>query len=367
MIEQGSPEWLAARLGGIGGSEISALYRKADGTCAHPWISQTELWALKTGRITAEQPSPFEAPHLYVGRVLEGPVREMYSTYSGRTVTDGVTLRRDALAPVLLASTDGTQECPDRPGEPGVYEGKVTTVFRRRDWIDRDDDGEQEIVPLHYRCQVQHYMACEDYSWGSVVAFMQGDRAPIHWRDLDRHDAFISDMRERASRWWRDYVEADTQPPADDSEATEQALRKIHRDAEEVAVWLPAAFAGVVDRLDAIADFRKALDSERQRLRNLILSTMGTAALGIIADDGRGWSLRGKSGRSLRALTSRGIERVRRTLTLRSTYVPTNIGRQLDELFAISSQVFAPGQTLDAKAIHIAHIAATAAHRTTQG
>lgn len=364
-IVPGSPEWLAARRSGIGGSEISALYRRPDGTCAHPWISETELWAMKTGRIPDHDPTPQEAPHLYVGRVLEQPVREMYETFSGRTVGPGSTLVRDAESPVLLANTDGTQTCPRR-SEPGVYEGKVTTVFRRRDWFQRIEEADGsytdvETTPLHYKCQTQHYMACDDKSWASVVCFMQGDKRPIHWRDIERHDAFISDMRERAARWWRDHVVADVAPAIDGSAATEDALRKIHRDAEDIALQLPAAFAGVLDRLDAIAEFSKLLTSERQRLRNLVLSTMGRAALAVIADDGRGWSLRGRSGRALRALTLPGVQRAGRSIReSMPVYVPAELGARIDELYRINLRAL-EHETLGAKAMHMAHLAALAA------
>lgn len=368
--EQGSPEWLAARRSGIGGSEISALYRKPDGSCANPFMGPMKLWGLKTGRIRDSQPSPREAPHLYVGRVLEAPVREMYAEFSGRTVTEGVTLKRDSEAPVLLANTDGAQTCPSRPGELGVYEGKVTTIFRRADWLKRiehpsGDVEHRELVPLHYRCQTQHYMACTGLTWASAVCFMQADRAPIHWRDIDRHDEFISDMRERAARWWRDHVEADVAPPLDDSPATEDALRKIHRETEDLALQLPAAFAAVLDRLEAIGDFSKQLKRERHRLRNLLLSTMGSASLAVIADDGRGWSLRGETGRALRALTASGIARARRRIDAPTqvVYVPTEIGREIDALYSLNVRAFAGA--LSAKAIHLAHLAALAAKSTT--
>ena len=118
--KQGSAEWLAARRTGIGGSEISALYRLPDGRCAHPWMGPLKLWALKTGRIKGDQPTPVEAPHLYVGRVLEQPVREMYETFSGRSVTDGVTLERDEVAPVLIGSTDGEQTCSGARPRPAA-------------------------------------------------------------------------------------------------------------------------------------------------------------------------------------------------------------------------------------------------------
>jgi len=365
--EQGSLEWLAQRRTGIGGSEISALYLLEDGTCAHPWMSPTQLWASKTGRLPDHQPTPFEAPHLYVGRVLERPVREMYSTFSGREVFDGVTLERDAESDVLLASTDGAQLCHDRPGELGIYEGKVTTVFRRQDWIERVDlpsgDVEhRELVPLHYECQTQLYMACTGLTWASVVCFMQADRAPIHWRDIDRHDDFISDMRERAARWWRDHVEANVPPPVDASPATEDALRLVHRDAEDLLVQLPAAFAAVLDRLEAINEFAAMLKREKQWLRNIVLSTMGSAVLAAVADDGRGWSLKGSTGRSLRALSARGVERARRQINdSRPVYVPAHLGRELDELYAINLKALGDQLPLSAKARHLAHLAVKAA------
>ncbi len=365
LLKQGSPGWLAARRSGIGGSEISALYTLPNGRCAHPSLTPTRLWALKTGRLPDEQPDPRKAPHLYVGRMLERPVREMYSLYSGRTLYDGRTLLCDPEGTVLLASTDGTQYCHTRGNgnEPGVYEGKVTTVFRRRDWFELDERGDQrESVPLHHVCQVQHYMACTSYSWASVVALIQGDRTPIHWRDVPRHARFIGDMRERAARWWRDHVVADAAPPVDAEWETERALWRIHREAEAMAVQLPAAFAGVFDRLEAVRFFDGMLERERQHLRNLVLSAMGPATLAVIAGDDRGWS-RGKDGRGALRPLRNALARARNG----SRPVLVGSGMSIiDDLYRVSLAALRPENSLHATAMHIAQLAASAAAKMTE-
>jgi putative phage-type endonuclease len=335
---QGTPEWLQARMSGIGGSEISALYQLPDGRLANPWLSQVRMWGEKTGRISNASPAPLEQPQLYVGTMLEPVVREMFTTFSGRKVTDGVTLLRHAESP-MIANTDGTLPNVEGKDGPGVYEGKSASAFNRSNWYEAD--GEPSI-PLHIQLQVQHYLACTGLSWGCVCVFFGGDRQPISWFDIDRHQPIIDDMVERSARWWRDYVVADKQPPADTSKICESDLRALQPQDNGRFVMLPPGFSHVIARLDALDGMRGALTVERQRLRNMVISTMGGAAYAEIAGDGRGFTLRSEgTSRKFRTATHQRMDRARRDTGVSrpdAVYVPREVSEAIEAIERVSWQ-----------------------------
>lgn len=336
-IEQGTNEWLEARRAGFGGSEISALYRLPTGERANPWMTQTRLWAEKTGRVAASRPTPIEQPQLYVGTMLEPVVREMFTEFSGRKVEAGVTLHAHPDCPLLIANTDGTQVDVEGRDGPGVYEGKATSAFRRALWYDQDGDPD---LPMYVQLQVQHYLGATGLDWGTVCTFFGGDRMPIRWFDIDRHDRIIDDMRERAARWWRDHVVADKPPPIDETAQTEQDLRDLHPRDDGRIILLPEDFGHVLARLDAMEEIGRQAEAERQRLRNLVIAAMGDAAYAEIAGDGRGFTFRleGKS-RKLRTATHKRMDRARRDTGVERpspVYVPRQIAAAVEAVARVS-------------------------------
>ena len=71
IIITNEAEWLKARLNGIGGSEASAVIG------CNPYMSNTDLWQLKTRRKQA--PDISSNAHVAYGHAAEGPIRELFS------------------------------------------------------------------------------------------------------------------------------------------------------------------------------------------------------------------------------------------------------------------------------------------------
>lgn len=281
-------QWLENRRGGIGGSEAAALYD------ASPWLTPYQLWLDKTGR---SKPDDREAPHLYWGRILEAPLRQAYAELLDREIGPGVTNLTTQATGILLANTDGTitrggtiyveQDDAivelDAPG-PGVYEGKVTNLFRKAEW----DDG----TPLYYVVQCQHYLAVTGMAWASVGVFVQGDRDPLRARDMLRHQAFIDEHVERCNTWWERHVMADSPPAVDGSRRTANMLRRAYAGTDpEAIVRLDEAFAAKRARMSKLEATIKQLETERDALRHEVMAAIGEAGAGELPD-GSGWTWR---------------------------------------------------------------------------
>lgn len=81
-------EWLQARLKGIGASEASAIIG------CNPYMSNVDLWRLKTGRKQAQDIS--SNAHVQYGHDAEGPLRELFALdYPQYVVSYGGAVRDD--------------------------------------------------------------------------------------------------------------------------------------------------------------------------------------------------------------------------------------------------------------------------------
>ena len=284
--------WLAQRRGGIGGSDAATIHG------ASPFQTAYQLWLDKTGRVAPEDEDPIKTPHLFWGAVLEAGVREGYAKLTGRTVGPGVKLLRHPGCEAMLANTDGTVTTEgqiivelddgvvverEAPGE-GVYEGKLTTLFRRQEW--------EAGIPLYYVVQCQHYCAVTGHQWASLGVFIAGERQPLRARDMLRHESFISKHVNMCGEWWERHVVKDEPPPLDDRKRTESMIRRAYPDATpKLIAQLDEAFAAKQRRLSEVESAIKKLEAERQQIRNEVMAAIGEASAGALPD-GSGWTFK---------------------------------------------------------------------------
>lgn len=281
---QGTSEWVAGRKAGIGGSEVAALFPKAGSPtgCHHPWLTPYKLWALKTGRVASEESDPLATPQLWWGTKLEPVVRAAYSEITGRAIVDGHTHLRHPEIPVMLANTDGTIVGDERG--PGVYEGKTTTIFSKDAW----SDG----VPLYYQAQVQHYLACTGYSWGSVALYMAGERQPLKYYDIVRNDAFIANLCERVQAWWDRHVLGDEPPEVDGSDVTRETIASVYPAPDPGSIIaMPEGWLEVEAKIGELAERIKADEEAKAQLQNRLRAAIGSAEYASLPD-GSGWTYR---------------------------------------------------------------------------
>lgn len=223
QIDTGLPQpaneaqWLKARLAGIGASEASAVIG------CNPYMSNQDLWRIKTGRKAAEDISNKACVHY--GHQAEAPLRELFALdYPQYAVQYGGSfdLVRSRDFPWLFATLDG-RLLERATGRRGVYEGKTTEILRSMQmekWVYTGEDGRRHgRVPDNYYAQICHQLLAT--GWDFVVLNCQFKR------DYGRGDCRTETRRyffERAAlqadldfllqaerRFWR-CVETDTMP-----------------------------------------------------------------------------------------------------------------------------------------------------------
>lgn len=202
-------EWLKARLHGIGASEASAVIG------CNPYMSNVDLWRLKTGRKQAQDIS--SNAHVQYGHDAEGPLRELFALdYPRFEVSYGgaYDMVHHPEHPFIFATLDGRLK-EKATGRLGVYEGKTTEILRsmqKEKWKDR--------IPDNYYVQVIHQLIATGWEFAVLNAQMKrvfdGDvRTETRRYFIERAEVQddIDYLLTEEVKFWTEYVQKDLEPP----------------------------------------------------------------------------------------------------------------------------------------------------------
>lgn len=202
-------EWLKERLKGIGASEASAVVG------CNPYMSNTDLWRLKTGRKEAQDIS--SNAHVAYGHAAEPHIRELFALdYPEYEVSYGgaFDMVRNPKYPWLFATLDG-RLIERETGRKGILEIKTTEILRsmaKEKWRD--------AVPDNYYVQLLHQLLATE--WDFAVLHAQLKRvwdgeitATRQTYKIERADvqADIDYLLSEEVRFWAGYVLKDIEPP----------------------------------------------------------------------------------------------------------------------------------------------------------
>lgn len=213
------PEWHAARLVALGGSEIAAVLGLS------PWESRFSLWHRKKGRIS-QQP---ENPEMEWGKRLEpvllGKYLDEHPEFDvgprGTFVNHG---RR-----WQLANPDGLVVHREH-GRLRLWEGKVS-----RDELGWGERGTDQ-VPVYYLAQFRWYLDVLGLPVGDLSVLIAGQDYREYTIEADPTDA--ETMRVAGAEFMRT-LRDDERPDIDAHSATYTAVRELHPDIEAVDVEIP--------------------------------------------------------------------------------------------------------------------------------
>ena len=200
-------KFTADRLTGLGGSDLGAILG------LNPYRTPFQVWSEKSG-----QSEPFTGNlQTRFGSYAEEFVAREYSDRTGRQVQRYNSLLRHPNAPLLghidrLVVPEGAKRAShmrEIRTDLGL-EAKTAHALaasRNGDWGEPGTDA----VPASYLIQCQAYMLLTGCAhWDLAVLFGNSDFAIYHLHQDPELGEYIVD---EASRWWRDYVIADTPPP----------------------------------------------------------------------------------------------------------------------------------------------------------
>ena len=201
------PEWLARRRNTIGGSDAAAIVGLSR------YGSQYSVFMDKTGRL----PDKPDTEAMRQGRDLEEYVSQRFEEETGKKVRRLQAMLYNPLYPFAHADVD-RMVC----GEDAGLECKTTSTLDVKQFRGVE-------FPEKYYAQCVHYMAvtgCERW-YLAVLVFGRG----FFVYTLERDQAEIDALMAAEQGFWAGYVETDTPPGPDGSDATTEAMQTIYSDS----------------------------------------------------------------------------------------------------------------------------------------
>lgn len=267
-FEPGSEEWHAARVTGLGGSEIAPVLGLS------PWESRFSLWHRKTGLAAPT----IENDGMYWGKLLEGPVRDEWNR---RHADDG-----------LQAQQVGTWQHRDRVWQIANPDGLVRRAIRPSVWrVDSlfeaktawNDDGWGEPltdeIPVYYRTQCLWYLDVFGLDVCHVAVLIGGSDYREYRVEYAANECEF--MRTKAVEFLGT-VRRGERPDIDEHDATYQVVRELHPEIDDVEVEIAGDVA--VPYLTAVEGYERAA-AEKQARTAVLADAMGNARRAIYAGE----------------------------------------------------------------------------------
>jgi len=263
--------WLEARKTGIGASDMPAILG------LNKYMSELELFLVKTGQVPTDDEDSEAAQW---GHELEGKILEVFGRRTGRPVTRAGHLLRSTQYPWAMCTLDGWQviDDPKYQVRSMPVECKLTGAFGR-DW--------ETSVPDYFMPQIQQQMLVTGRPMASFACLVNGTKL-VH-ADVERDEVMIAQIIEAGERFWR-AVNDEKMPAPDGSKSAGWALSQLYSRDDGEAVALRWDAVELTDRHDAICAQVKALESERETIRQTLQVRIGGATMGLLPGENGGWS-----------------------------------------------------------------------------
>lgn len=264
-----TPEQIAERMTGLGGSDMGAVLGLSD------YRNATDVWKVKTGRATDQADTLL----LRFGSYAESFVADEYTRMTGRRVQRFNAMLRHPSAPLVghvdrLVCLDGKTRASHKNEirtDRGL-ECKTANAYaigRNSDWGDAGTDQ----VPPSYLVQCAVYRILTGCPHWDLAALFGGSQE-LRIYPLDQDAELEAMVIEEACRFWRDHIVADV-PPDPRSEA--EARQRWARHQPGKFIEADDALAESLHILAATKRERAALERSEQELRDRIIPALADA------------------------------------------------------------------------------------------
>lgn len=186
MMEQGSPEWFAARLGKVTASRVADIIAK---TKSGPSTSRANYAAqLIAERLTGNREESFTNAAMQWGVDKEPEARAAYAFRTDQDVIE-VPIVDHPTIQMSAASPDGLV------GQDGMVEFKCPNTATHLDTL------QTESVPSKYITQMQWQMACTGRQWCDFVSYdpRMPEAMRLFIKRVPRDDAMIETLESEVS------------------------------------------------------------------------------------------------------------------------------------------------------------------------
>ena len=195
-------EWKNKRQKGIGGSDAAAIIGRS------PYMTNQELWKIKTGRKQQEDISDKE--FVKYGVKMEPVLIDMFRADNPQyeVFHEDYDVRYHKDYDFILGSLDG-YVLDKETGKYGVLEIKTCNInkYNKDKWYNQ--------IPDNYFCQILHYMNCTNYDFAIVYALLKHttyiEIKKYEFRREEYQDQLDFLLNEEV-KFWNNHILADIEP-----------------------------------------------------------------------------------------------------------------------------------------------------------
>ena len=185
---QGSDEWLAARCGSLGASQVhDALAKTKSGWGAS---RGNLLWQLTVERLTGKPTETFVNAAMMHGTLTEPEARDAYAFFKDADVTE--------VGLVLHPRIQRTHASPDGlVGDDGLLEIKCMQSKGHGELL------KSEKIPARYLTQMNWQLSCTGRQWVDFVAYQPSfpESMRLFVRRIERDDKAITELETEVEKF----------------------------------------------------------------------------------------------------------------------------------------------------------------------
>lgn len=252
-------EWLDARKGGIGASEVGTILG------INPFSTPYQLWRLKMGI----DPPKEENFAMRAGHYLEDAVARFYADETGAHIIQASAedfMYVDKDKPFMRVSPDRTY------WEPGMRKSEANKRILECKTTQRSVT--EDSVPQHWFVQLQMNLGVSGKELGALAWLIQGREFGFKHYALDRE--FFAFLEEQVERFWTDNIIGGKEPlpyTGDD------VMLKYPRHIEGKCIQAGEDILRNVERLKEVRDELKRFNDEKDSLEDSLKMSMLDAEL----------------------------------------------------------------------------------------
>ena len=268
-------QWLEARKCGIGGSDAASVLG------LNPYKSSVSVYIEKVDYIHGvsmsdkningckKDSSNEEVNYrMELGNKLEDFVANEFSLKTGLKVRNVNGILKNDKYPFAIANIDRAVV-----GEKAFLECKVTNSFNKKEWI--------KTIPIHYKIQMNHYMAVTGATHCYVAALIGNEDLVIH--KLERDEEMIDEIMKLEEMFWNNCILGDDFPMPDGSSDYSKTLDILYKNSKCEELILFEA-ESILERYDEVVKIYKDFEKEKKAIEQYLKLQMQNYEIAYVGD-----------------------------------------------------------------------------------
>ena len=273
-------EWLKKRRCGIGGSDASSILG------FNPYRSSMSVYLdkinISKGKSIAqnccieseeskENEINYDNKNTYkmdLSNKLKSFVASEFMIKTGKKVRNINGMLRNDKYPFAIANIDRAVV-----GEKAFLECKVTNSFNKKEWI--------KTIPIHYKIQMNHYMAVTGASHCYVAVLIGNEELVIH--KIERDEDYIEEIMKLEEIFWNNCILGNELPMPDGSSDYSKTLDTLYKDSKCEELILFEA-EKILERYDEVVKIYKDFEKEKKAIEQYLKLQMKNYEIAYVGD-----------------------------------------------------------------------------------